>query len=114
MPRFTDDNGDKFDDISEWFFAEELKDRGIIFTRQDKYMLPSRFFRSHSWSSDFEFDYKGKHFVIDVKGWMKYDDRVKLSFVEFVHQIKVDIVTYKIKQKNKIKSYIFDMAWLDD
>lgn len=111
--KFIDENKVSWDHESEAEFAKGLDERGIKFVRQVKYPLPSRFFRSHSWSSDFEFKYKRKKWIVDVKGWFKVEDRVKLSFVEYVHNIIITVVPYKTKQKNLKKYYTIDWSFLD-
>ncbi len=38
---------------------------------------------------------------------------MKLSFVEHVHKIRVEVVTYKTTQKQGVKTYHFDWRFLN-
>lgn len=100
--------GLKFDSKLELFFYELLKKEKIKFDFQVTYTLHPSFrynkatVRAMTLTVDFDFTGHGRNIIVDTKGFMRNDNKLKWKFFKYLHKDTHPDVHFPRNQKECI------------
>ena len=95
----------KFDSKLELFFYELLKKEKIKFEFQVTYSLHPSFkydkstIRAMTLTVDFDFTAHGKNVIVDTKGFMRNDNKLKWKWFKYLHKEKHPAIFFPSNQK---------------
>lgn len=98
-------HGLKFDSKLELFFYELLKKEKINFEFQVMYTLHPSFkydkstVRAMTLTVDFDFTSHGKNIIVDTKGFMRNDNKLKWKWFKYLNKDKHPMIYFPKNQK---------------